>query len=169
MTRRTIWFPDELYRLLFGLSRRSRRSANSLVVAAVGDFLGRCDEQQIRLGAELRQLRREEKELRDTWRLVSRSGAYLPEYVDKVVRPKNSPFRVGQVPLKALGKDEEDVFLRIAHRREEIAKRVVEIEKVLLEPKRFKPWGYETSQSRRREHKPEKTVLGGENKHGADA
>jgi hypothetical protein len=128
--------------LLAGLSQRSGENVNALVNRAVGDFLERCDVQELRLGAELCRLKREERELRDTWRLISRSGAYLPQYVDKVVRPQGSPFQLGQVPLRALGKSEEDVFLRIAHRREEIAKRVVEIERVLLSPKKFKPFSY---------------------------
>lgn len=159
VVRRSFWFRDGLFGLLVGLSRRSGENVNALVNRAVEGFLERCDVQELRLGAELSRLKREERELRDTWRLISRSGAYLPQYVDKVVRPRNSPFRAGQIPLRALGKNEEDVFLRIAHRREEIAWRVVEIEKVLLEPKRFrlKPSG---SRRRRRDsrHKPVNNV-----------
>lgn len=70
----------------------------------------------------------------------------------------------------ALGKSEEDVFLRIARRREEIARRVVEIEKVLLEPKRFrlKPSG--SRRRRRDKHNSVNNVRGLEgDAHGKNA
>ena len=136
--RRTVWFRGELGRLLNDLSRRTGCSFNSLVNEAIEQYVKGCSNERLRLIAEKVALKREEAELRNDWRLISRSGAYLPSYVDKVVKPKDSPFRIGSVPLAALSKEEHDIFLRIAHRREAIARRIVEIEGLLLPKDKFR-------------------------------
>jgi hypothetical protein len=99
----------------------------------------------LRLLAEKVALKREERELRDDWRLIRRSGSALPGYVQEVLREPGRPVslvRRGQVPLKALKPKEEEVFRKIATRREQIATRLAEIELELLrevKPFRLKP------------------------------
>lgn len=152
--RRTVWFRGELGRLLCDLSRRSGCSFNSLVNEAIEQYVKGCSNERLSLIAEKVALRREEVELRSDWRLISRSGAYLPAYVDKVVRPKDSPFRLCSVPLAALDKEEEDVFLRIAARREHIARRLVEIERLLLPKDKFRVQGDSRSHAHDDRKKP---------------
>lgn len=163
--RRTIWFRRELGRLLGELSRRTGCSFNSLVNEAVELYVRGCSNERLRLIAEKLALKREEAELRNDWRLICRSGAYLPSYVDKVVKPRNSPFRLGSVPLAALSKEEHDIFLRIAFRREKIAKRLVEIENLLLPKEKFKVDGV-SSRSCRHDKTNEN---GGEKTNGQDS
>jgi hypothetical protein len=86
----------------------------------------------------LEELMREEHGLRRVWAAIGRSGSYLPQYVDRVLRPQESLFRQGQVPLRALSVKEEEIFRRIAARREVIAQEIVSIQDKLLPEKRFR-------------------------------
>jgi hypothetical protein len=138
-----VYFWKKSYPLVQRFCRENRVSVNRLVNEAVLAFLKASDDgygngEMLRLLAEKALLKREERELKDDWRVIGRSGSYLPSYVDKIVKPKDSPFRMGQVPLRALSANEEDVFLRIAARRDQIARRLVEIDRVLLPKKRFR-------------------------------
>jgi hypothetical protein len=79
-----------------------------------------------------------------------RSGAYLPGYVERVLKEHKGPpgavdsnpflFSASEwdKPLRALSKEEEKVFRQIVGRREEIAREVREIEAELL--KNVKPF-----------------------------
>jgi len=136
----------ELWPLVQRFCREHGVSINRLVNASVSTFLQRSgNDGVLRLLAEKTALKREERELRDDWRLIRRSGSALPSYVQEVLREPGRPVslvRHGQVPLKALKPREEEVFRKIATRREQIAGRLAEIELELLKevkPFRLKP------------------------------
>lgn len=118
---------------------------NEVVNRAVEAFLSSTDVEELRLRAEVSRLLREEAELRCVSTAMLRSGSYLPSYVQGVLREPGRPVslvRGGQVPLKALKPKEEEVFRKIATRREQIAARLAEIELELLrevKPFRLKP------------------------------
>jgi hypothetical protein len=110
---------------------------NWLVNQAVLEFLkGGVDDGRLRLEAELEGLLREESRLRKVSNVMLRSGAYLPSYVVKVLRKPGGLSelqRRGELPLEALAdKREVQVFLKIAQKREMVAKRICEIEEQLL-------------------------------------
>ena len=121
----------ELWPLVQRFSREHGVSINRLVNEAASSFLQASGNDAIlRLLAEKAALKREERELRDDWRLIRRSGSALPRYVQEVLREPGRPVslvRHGQVPLKALKPKEEEVFRKIATRREQIAARLAEM------------------------------------------
>jgi hypothetical protein len=98
-----------------------------------------------------------------------RSGAYLPGYAEKVLKEKRQPdqdcgpftYSVGEGdrPLRALNREEEQVFRRIIARREEIIGEVTRIQAELL--KGVKPFRFE---SEKQSHitSGDKTLMGGE-------
>lgn len=148
---------------------------NRVVNEACLAFLQGGDGERLRLEAELVALTREERKLRQQWRLIGRSGSYIDAYVDQVLKPQDSRYRLevrrrrrdpfcyggGERPLRALSRDEEEVFRRILARREAIAIRVVEIMKLLLpkEKYRLKPGRKPRRKSRSRvTRKAEKEV-----------
>jgi len=166
MSGRSVRFWVELWPLVQRFCRENNVAVNRLVNEAVSAFLrmpGNGD--VLRLLAEKVALKREERELRDDWCLIRRSGSALPGYVQDVLREPGRPVslvRRGQVPLKALKPKEEEVFRKIATRREQIAARLAEIELELLrevKPFRLKP---EPARSRLRARNKNK-YLGGEN------
>lgn len=141
MTCRSVWFQRELYRLLAEFCRVKGLPFNRVVNLAVSEFLkspADCDVERLRLQLRLEELMREEGDLRRVWATIGRSGSYLPQYVDRVLRPQKSPFRKGQVPLRALSVKEEEIFRRVAARREAIAQEIVEIQDQLLPKDKFR-------------------------------
>ncbi len=153
MTVRAVWFWRELYDSLKEFCRVKGLPFNRVINLAVSEFLKSpvgCDVERLRLQLRLEELMREEHDLRRVWAAIGRSGSYLPQYVDRVLRPRESMFRQGQVPLRALSVKEEEIFRRIAARREIIAQEIVSIQDRLLPEKRFrlKP---EPSRSRARD------------------
>jgi len=156
---RAVYFWKDLYPLVQRFCRERGVSVNRLVNEAVLAFLKAPGSDGVLvLLLEKAALKREERELRDDWRLIRRSGSALPSYVQDVLREPGrtvSLVRGGQVPLKALKPKEEEVFRKIATRREQIAARLAEIELELLrevKPFRLKPEpGRSTSRSRARD------------------
>jgi len=146
MSKCSVRFWVELWPLVQRFCREHGVSVNRLVNESISSFLQASDSDAVlRLLAEKTALKREESELRDDWRLIRRSGSALPGYVQEVLREPGRPVslvRRGQVPLKALKPREEEVFRKIATRREQIAGRLAEIELELLKevkPFRLKP------------------------------
>ena len=143
--RRVVYFWRGLEPLVRRFLSESGLPFNRFVNLAVQGFLGGCSVEELRLKAKLLGLLREEAELRKVQNCMLRSGSYLPAYVQRTLREPGRPVslvRDGQVPLKALSPKEERVFRRIAARREQIAKEIVEIEEQLLrdvKPFRLKP------------------------------
>jgi len=124
-----------LYPLLLRFCRERGLPFIRVVNLAVQSFLGGCDVERLRLEAELEGLLREESKLRKVQNCMLRSGAYLPGYVARVLRKPGGVdlLRRGELPLEALaGKREVEVFLKICQRREEIARRICEIQEQLL-------------------------------------
>ena len=161
MTGCSVWFQRELYHLLREFCRVKGLPFNRVVNLAVSEFLkspSGCDVERLRLQFRLEELMREEHDLRRVWATIGRSGSYLPQYVDRVLRPQESPFRQGQVPLRALSVKEEEIFRRVAARREAIAREIVEIQDQLLPKEKFrlKP---EPARSRSRRRDKTKPVL----------
>ena len=170
MALRSVKFWCEWWPLLRRFVDETKMPLNKVVNVAILRFL-RGDDisvETLRFEARKLELLREEAELRKTWCAIARSGAYLPQYVAKVLKPQEVKQlarleyaqsrgfnydrrydlgaaedlpREGAVPLKALSKKEEALFKRICARREAIARELCEIEEKLL-PKtkfRFKP------------------------------
>jgi len=137
MSRRVVRFWCGLYPLLLRFCRERGLAFNRVVNLAVLEFLkGGVDDGRLRLEAELDVLLREEARLRRVQNAMLRSGAYLPGYVARVLRKPGGLSelqRRGELPLEALAdKREVQVFLKIAQKREMVAKRICEIEEQLL-------------------------------------
>lgn len=171
--RRTVNFWKGLAPLLLRFCKVSRTPFNEVVNHAVEDFLGVASVPELRLLARCEVLMREESELRRVCSVMLRSGSYLPDYVQKVLREPGrhlGHLMDAQRPLKALNPAEERVFRRIATRREKIAQELAAIQDELLKdvkPFRLKPTD---SWSRRRDkvHTPVNNVreTKGENENG---
>jgi len=143
MVVRGVWFWRDLYPLLRRFCRENKVPFNRVVNLAVQMFLGCCDVEELRLRARLAGLMRKEAGLRQSMRVMLRSGSYLPQYADKLFREKYdssipSFTRKGQVPLRALNKKEEDVARRVLAERERIAQEIADILGQLLPKKRFR-------------------------------
>lgn len=135
--------------------RKAGFGLNRAVNEALLFWMGERSDEELRLRAKLVLLRKEEAELRQTMRVMLRSGSYLPQYADKLFRERydrgESAFvREGQVPLKALSRKEEDVARRVLAERERIAREIAEVLDRLLPKKRFR---LKPSRSRRRAKK----------------
>jgi len=137
MGGRWVYFWKGVLPLVRRFCRERGVKFNWLVNQAVLEFLRGCvDDGRLRLEAELDVLLREESRLRKVSGVMLRSGAYLPSYVVKVLRKPGGLSEVqrrGELPLEALAdKREVQVFLKIARKREMVAKRICEIEEQLL-------------------------------------
>jgi hypothetical protein len=167
MVHRNIWFWKNLHPIVLQFCRREGLSFNEVVNCAVQNFLGQCSVEELRLKAKLFALLREEAELRRVSSCMLRSGAYLPSYVEKVLKEqkgKPSPFMdsagEGDRPLRALSKEEEKVFRKICSQREKIAREMAAIQAELLkdvEPFRMESEASSWSRARDR-HKPVNNV-----------
>jgi len=116
---------------------------NRAVNEALLFWMGVQDDDELRLRAKLVLLRGQEADLRQSMRVMLRSGSYLPQYADKLFREKydrSEPMfvRKGQVPLRALSAKEEDVARRVLAERERIAQEIAEVLDNLLPKKRFR-------------------------------
>jgi hypothetical protein len=116
---------------------------NRAVNEALLFWMGVQDDDELRLRAKLVLLRGQEADLRQSMRVMLRSGSYLPQYADKLFREKydrSEPtfLRHGQVPLRALSKKEEDVARRVLAERERIAQEIADVLSQLLPKKRFR-------------------------------
>jgi len=142
MTHRAVWFWREIHHSLREFCRVKRLPFNRVVNLAVSEFLkSSCNVEELRLQLRLEELTREENELRRFSRVMLRSGSFLPQYAQKLLREPGRPVslvRDGQVPLKALSLNEEQVIRRILAKREAIAKEMAEILDQLLPEKRFR-------------------------------
>lgn len=147
------------------LVRRLRKLGfplNRAVNEALLHWFGLLDDSELSLRAKLFLLRSEEQELRQTMRVMLRSGSYLPQYADKLFREKydrsiSSFTRKGQVPLKALSSKEEDVARRVLAERERIAQEIADVLDKLLPKKRFR-LKFSGSRRRDKKHKSVKNV-----------
>lgn len=136
-----MWFWREVRPLVAQL-RRAGVPLNQAINEALLQWIGVQGDEQLRLRARLVLLRSEEADLRQSMRVMLRSGSYLPQYADKLLRERydgaESPIvRHGQVPLKALNAKEEDVARRILAERERLAQEIADVLDRLLPQKRF--------------------------------
>ena len=93
------------------------------------------------LGLEVKrlQLMDEEVDLRRTLNVILRSGAYLPQYAEKLFGGESPTFlKESRLPLPALTSvKEQDIVRRILARREKVVSELLEIEDKLLPEERF--------------------------------
>jgi len=104
-------------------------------------LLGSADVEELKLRAKLVALRREEADLRQSMRVMLRSGSFLPKYAKELFREPGrsvSFVRDGQVPLKALSPREEDIARRVLAERERLAAEIAEVLDKLLPEKKFR-------------------------------
>jgi hypothetical protein len=142
MAGSSVWFWRGVLPLVRGL-KRSGFPLNRAVNEALLLWFGVNGDEELRLRAKLVLLRSQEAELRQTMRVMLRSGSYLPQYADKLFREKYgssepSLVRRGQVPLRALSPKEEDVARRVLAERERIAQEIADVLDKLLPKKKFR-------------------------------
>lgn len=128
---------------LVRLLRRLGFPLNRAINEALLGWFGMQSEEELRLRAKLVLLRSQEAELRQTMRVMLRSGSYLPQYADKLFREKYqasgpSLVRRGQVPLRALSPKEEEIARRVLAERERIAQEIATVLDKLLPKKKFR-------------------------------
>jgi len=116
---------------------------NRAINEALLHWCGVQGDEELRLRAKLVLLRSQEAELRQNMRVMLRSGSFLPQYADRLLREKydrSDPafVRHGQVPLRALSRKEEDVARRVLAERERIAQEIADVLSQLLPKKRFR-------------------------------
>lgn len=116
------------------------------------------------LGLEVRRLQliEEETGLRQTLKVILRSGAYLPQYAEKLFGgEKPTMFRKGRLPLPALTDvREQNIVRRILARRENVVSELLEIEDKLLPEDRFEVGLEETGWTVRSNRPPWRTKTG---------
>lgn len=122
--------------------KRAGFPLNRAVNEALLQWMGVQGDEELRLRARLVVLRSQEADLRQSMRVMLRSGSYLPQYAGKLFREKydrseSAIVRHGQVPLKALGVKEEDVARRVLAERERLAQEIADVLDKLLPQKRF--------------------------------
>ncbi|MCK4478385.1 hypothetical protein KAU88_07655 [Candidatus Bathyarchaeota archaeon] len=96
-------------------------------------------ESELKLRAQLARLLHEENELRQSMRVVLRSGAFLDSYAAKLVEgDEKLSVKLGRQPLAVLAdRKEVEIVKRILARREAIVKEICEIEDQLLPEKQY--------------------------------
>jgi hypothetical protein len=121
---------------------------NLLLEKIVSQGLGGEVEEHLGLEIRRQQLLAEEAGLRQTLKVLLRSGAYLPQYAQKLFGgrdPKDFSLRKGRLPLPALASaKEQEIVRRILARRERIVMELIEIADKLL-PEEQLPVGLEES------------------------
>jgi len=135
---RGVYFKDHVLSYVFGFAERTGSSfssvVNFLLEKAFCDGLGEVEE-GLRLEVRREQLLAEERSLRERLKVILRSGAYLRDYVEKLLlgdseQISNRKIRIGifaHVDAKEL-----NVVLRILKRREDLVAELIEIEDQLL-------------------------------------
>jgi hypothetical protein len=112
---------------------------NQVLNESVLDWVGHEGDEKVKLRARLYRLQDEENELRQTMRIVLRSGAFLHGYAAKLVQgDEKLSVKLGRQPLDAIAsKEEADIVKRILARREAIVKEILEIENELLPHEKY--------------------------------
>lgn len=113
---------------------------NRVLNEALLDWIGGLGDEELRLRGRLYRLLDEERELRQTMRVILRSGAFLDSYAAKLVKGNEKlSVKLGRQPLEALASNEEvEVVKRILARREAVVKRICVIEDKLLPEEEYK-------------------------------
>lgn len=119
--------------------RKNGFVVNRVLNEALLDWVGHEGDEKVKLRARLYVLQDEESRLRQTMRVVLRSGSFLPSYAAKLVQgDEKLSVKLGRQPLDAIAsKEEADVVRRILARREAIVKEIVEIAGKLLPRERY--------------------------------
>lgn len=148
-----------------GLAGRLGCSFSSVVNFLLEKVISESGEVEEALSLEVRrqQLLSEEAGLRQTLKVLLRSGAYLPQYAQRLFEGKNSKdlvSRKGRLPLPALASlKEQQIVRRILARRERIVMELLEIADRLLPKEQF-PVGLEESGWTVRSNRPRGTRIG---------
>ena len=170
---RGTYYQDYILAYVSGLASKLGCSfsstVNSLLEKTISESLKVRGEVEETLSLEVRrkQLLAEEAGLRQTLNVLLRSGAFLPQYAQKLFGgqdPKDIASRKGRLPLPALASaKEQEIIRRILARRERIVLELIEIADKLLPKEQFKvgleesgwtvrsnrpPWRNKTGQSK---------------------
>jgi len=140
-------------------------AVNLLLEKIISQGFGQIEE-HLDLEVRRQQLLAEEAGLRQTLKVLLRSGAYLPQYAQKLFGgrdPKDFVTRKCRLPLPALASaKEQEVVRRILARRERIVMELIEIADKLLPKEQFKV-GLEESGWTIRSNRPRGTKTGQSN------
>lgn len=119
--------------------RKNGFVVNQVLNEALLDWVGHEGDAKVKLRARLYVLQDEENRLRQTMRIVLRSGAFLPSYAAKLVQgDEKLSVKLGRQPLDAIAtKEEANIVKRILARREAIVKEILEIENELLPQEKY--------------------------------
>lgn len=149
---RGTYYRDYVLAYVSGLATKLGCSFSSVVNFLLEKVISEsaCGEVEEALTLEVRrqQLLAEEFALRQTLKVLLRSGAYLPQYAQKLFGgkdPKDFGQRKGRLPLPALASTkEQEIVRRILARRERIVMELIEIADKFLPKEQF-PVGLEES------------------------
>jgi len=148
-----------------GLAEKMGCSFSSVVNFLLEKVISESGEVEEPLTLEVRrqQLLAEEFALRQTLKVLLRSGAYLPQYAQKLFGgkdPKDFGQRKGRLPLPALASTkEQEIVRRILARRERIVMELIEIADKFLPKEQF-PVGLEETGWTVRSNRPRGTRTG---------
>jgi hypothetical protein len=164
---RGTYYKDYILTYVLGVAEKSGCSfscaVNLLLEKTVSGGLAGEVEEQLGLEVRRQQLLAEEAGLRQILKVLLRSGAYLPQYAQKLFEgrdPKDFAYRKGRLPLPALASaKEQEIVRRILARRERIVMELIEIADKLLPKEQFKV-GLEESGWTVRSNRPRGTRTG---------
>ena len=168
---RGTYYKDYVLAYVLGVSEKLGCSfscaVNLLLEATISQGLIGEVEEALALEVRRQQLLFEEAGLRQTLKVLLRSGAYLPEYARKLFEGKDArdfAYRKGRLPLSALASaKEQEIVKRILARREQIVLELLGIADKLLPKEQFQvgleesgwtvrsnrpPWRNKTGQSK---------------------
>lgn len=134
-SRRVVsWRPWVSVEPLVRWLEKHRFVVNRVLNEAFLEWVGGLGDEKLRLKARLFRLLDEERELRQTMRVILRSGAFLDGYAAKLVEgDEKLSVKLGRQPLAALAsKEEVEIVKRILARREAVVSEICLIEKELL-------------------------------------
>jgi len=138
-------------------------AVNLLLEAMISEGLAGNVEEHLGLEVRRQHLLAEEAALRQIQKVLLRSGAYLPQYAQRLFGgkdPKDTASRKGRLPLPALASvKEQQIIRRILARRERIVLELLEIADKLLPKEQF-PVGLEESGWTVRSNRPQGTRTG---------
>ena len=158
---RGTYYKDYVASYVFGVVSRVGCSfsavVNRLLEKAINEGLSDIED-KLRLEVRRSQLLDEEAGLRQTLTVLLRSGAYLPQYAEKLFVGQDSRdllTRKGRLPLPAVASaKEQDVVRRILARREKLVEELVEVEDKLLPQDKFSAGLEETGWTTRSNQPP---------------
>lgn len=164
---RGTYYKDYILTHVLGLAKKLGCSfscaVNLLLEAMISEGLAGNVEEHLGLEVRRQQLLAEEAALAQIQKVLVRSGAYLPQYAQRLFGgkdPKDIMLGKGRLPLPALASvKEQEIVRRILARREHIVLELIEIADKLLPNEQF-PVGLEESGWTVRSNRPRENRTG---------